>query len=45
MLSPLSETGHLIAPRARQPRLEFTLAVLNLAAYAFATLSLLAALP
>ena len=44
MLSPLSETGHLVSPRNRQPKVEFTLAVLNLGAYAFATVSLFTAM-
>jgi hypothetical protein len=44
MLRPISDTGHLVAPGNRQPKLEFALAVLNIGAYAFATLSLFAAL-
>ena len=43
MLSPISETLHLVPPSHRQPKLEFTLALMNIGAYAFAAVSLLAA--
>lgn len=44
MLSPLSTTGHLIGRPKRRPKLELTLAFLNVGAYALATASLLATL-
>ena len=43
MLSPLSETGHLVPPSQRQPKLEFTLALMNIGAYGFAAVSLFVA--
>jgi hypothetical protein len=40
MLSPLSTTGHLIGKPNRRPKLELTLVLLNVGAYAFAALAI-----
>lgn len=44
MLSPLSTTGHLIGKPGRRPKLELTLALLNVGAYAFAVAAFVSSL-
>ena len=44
VLSPISATGHLVRAHNRQPALELTLIVLNLAAYIFTLANFLSTL-
>ncbi len=44
MLSPISTTGHLIGKPNRRPKLELSLILLNVGAYAFAVFAFVSSL-